>query len=574
MMRKNLFSFLISTLTLLSFSTANAQLVGKYRDNVTPTYKELIEFYRGLDETYKEAKLIKVGDSDIGEPIYVFVLNKDKYFEKDDFEDKAVILINNGIHPGEPCGVDASLNLAHNWLKKGQLPENVIIAIIPMYNVGGALNRSCCSRANQNGPKEYGFRGNARNLDLNRDFIKTDSKNAQTFTKLFHWLNPDVFIDAHSTNGADYQYVMTLITTQPDKLGGALGKYVRNQMEPTLYAEMDKKGVLMSPYVNVFGRTPEESGIHGFLETPRYSTGYTALFNTIGFTTEAHMWKPYPKRVEATMNIIQVIKTYTDENYQEIKRLRKEAFAKQGLQQEFEINWKLDTTQIEMLDFKGYKASHPTSTVTGQPQLKYHQDQPEEQQVPYYNHFKPTTVVKRPDYYIIPQAWTEVIEKLELNGVKVDTLTKDEEKEVEAYYIKKHNTRNSPYEGHYLHRDVEIEKRNMTLPFRQGDYKISTHQHLSRFIIETLEPHAPDAFFAWNFFDGILQQKEWFSAYVFEEKAKELLANDPKLKAEFEQAKKDLKLKDSWKQLEWIYRHSPYHEPTHNRYPVYRYFVK
>ena len=556
--------------------TSFAQLVGKYRDNVTPTYKELIQFYQELDENYKEAKLINIGKSDIGEPMYVFILNKDKYFEKDDFEDKAVLLINNGIHPGEPCGVDASLNLAHNWLKKEQLPDNVIIAILPMYNVGGALNRSCCSRANQNGPAEYGFRGNGRNLDLNRDFIKTDSKNAKVFTKLFHWLNPDVFIDAHATNGADYEYVMTLITTQPDKLGGDLGKFVRNKMEPSIYAEMDKKGVLMSPYVNVFGRTPEEGGITGFLETPRYSTGYSALFNTIGFTTEAHMWKPYPKRVEATMNIIQVIKTYTNENYQLIKQLRKAAFNKQGMQRNFEINWTLDTTKVEMISFRGYKSSRPISDVTGLPQLQYHQDQPEEQQIPYYNHFEAFEFARRPDYYIIPQAWTEVIEQLKLNNIKIDTLTKDQEKEVEAYYILDHTTRNAPYEGHYLHQNVKVKKQKMTLPFKSGDYRISTHQRNVRYLMETLEPHAPDAFFAWNYFDEILQQKEWFSDYVFEQKAKELIKNDPELKAKFETAKKDdpALAKNAWKQLEWIYRHSHYYESTHNRYPVYRYFVK
>ncbi|WGU70593.1 hypothetical protein QIU18_00040 [Capnocytophaga canimorsus] len=52
------------------------------------------------------------------------------------------------------------------------VPENVVIVAIPVYNIGGALQRNGFTRVNQNGPKEYGFRGNAKNLDLNRDFIK------------------------------------------------------------------------------------------------------------------------------------------------------------------------------------------------------------------------------------------------------------------------------------------------------------------------------------------------------------------------------------------------------------------
>ena len=101
-----------------------------------------------------------------------------------------------------------------------------MIVIIPVYNVGGALNRGSYSRANQNGPEAYGFRGNARNLDLNRDFIKCDSRNARSFNRLFNQWKPDVFVDTHTSNGADYQYVMTLISTQKDRLGGALGEFL------------------------------------------------------------------------------------------------------------------------------------------------------------------------------------------------------------------------------------------------------------------------------------------------------------------------------------------------------------
>ena len=71
-----------------------------------------------------------------------------------------------------------------------------------------ALNRNSTTRTNQNGPESYGFRGNARNYDLNRDFIKSDTKNAKTFAQIFHLVQPDVFIDNHVSNGADYQYIL------------------------------------------------------------------------------------------------------------------------------------------------------------------------------------------------------------------------------------------------------------------------------------------------------------------------------------------------------------------------------
>ena len=86
-------------------------------------------------------------------------------------------MINNGIHPGEPDGIDATMMLMRDLAtQKVKAPKNIVIAAIAAYNVSGMLNRGSYSRANQNGPEEYGFRGNARNYDLNRDFIKADTK--------------------------------------------------------------------------------------------------------------------------------------------------------------------------------------------------------------------------------------------------------------------------------------------------------------------------------------------------------------------------------------------------------------
>jgi hypothetical protein len=139
---------------------------------------------------------------------------------------KRIILINNGIHPGEPDGIDASMLLARDIVtRKIDLPAHVVLAIIPVYNIGGALNRSAFYRVDQNGPEAFGSRGNSQNLDLNRDFIKNDSRESLSFVRLFRDIDPDVFIDNHVSNGADYQHVMTLLTTQYDKLGGVMGTY-------------------------------------------------------------------------------------------------------------------------------------------------------------------------------------------------------------------------------------------------------------------------------------------------------------------------------------------------------------
>ena len=108
--------------------------------------------------------------------------------------------------------------------------------------------------------------------------------------------------------------------------------------------------------------------------------------------------------------------------------------------------------------------------------------------------------------------------------------------------------------------------------FLKGDYIILLNQPCNRYIVEMLEPTGDDSFFAWNFFDAILQQKEGFSDYRWEDKAADVLLKDPVLKEKLE-AKKAADPKfaaNSSEILDFIYKNSPYYEKAHLRYPVYR----
>ena len=140
------------------------------------------------------------------------------------------------------------------------------------------------------------------------------------------------------------------------------------------------------------------------------------------------------------------------------------------------------------------------------------------------------------------------------------------------YYITDYETSKSPFEGHYLHSDVQVIKKDFKKVFRKGDVIVRTDQPNVRYIIETLGPQSADSFLAWNFFDGILMQKEHFSSYVFEDSAEEILKQNPEIKVELEAEKaKNAKLKESGRaQLDFIYKRSSHYEYTHNLYPVAR----
>ena len=553
----------------------SSQLKLDLKGNTTPTWQETIDAFGSLDSASAEAQLIEVGKTDVGKPLHLFVINRSGLFYPELFEaNKTVVFINNAIHPGEPDGVNASLLLAEELLQpksalNGVL-DSIIVCIVPIYNVDGALMRNSYTRANQDGPYEYGFRGNARNLDLNRDFIKCDSKNALSFNRLFTAMDPDVFIDTHVSNGADYPYVMTLISTQADKLG-PLGAYLRNTMEPALFSAMEKNGEPMCHYVNTMGRTPE-SGIVSFLETPRFASGYAALFNTLSFITETHMLKPFPQRVEATRLFLRELLLFAAAHNTEIITERKKADQQLLQQREFALRFELDTLQRDTLSFQAYRAHYEESKIgTGQ-RLKYERDSTYLARIAFYDHYRDTLKIKAPGSYIVPQAWGEVIDRLKANGVLMYPLSRDTVLEVETYFIDAFETERRPYEGHYVHHQVKVRSEQHRLLFFKGDYLIPTQQRARRYIIETLEPQGEDSFFAWGFFESILQRKEYFSDYVFEEKAEEILNENPQLKAEFEATLAiDPALRaNHWDQLYWIYSRSIYAEKSVNRYPIFR----
>ncbi|RIA08922.1 hypothetical protein OE09_0747 [Flavobacteriaceae bacterium MAR_2010_72] len=539
----------------------------------TATYNETIEFYTNLAEAYPEISIQAVGETDSGYPLHIVTFNPDKLF---DFEtlrtNKRILLINNGIHPGESDGIDATMLLFRD-LAQGKIekPKKTVLVTIPIYNIGGSLNRNSASRTNQNGPKAYGFRGNARNYDLNRDFIKSDTKNARTFAQIFHLVQPDAFIDNHVSNGADYQYTLTHLFTQHNKLGGDLGAFIHNTMMPELEHRLEEKSWDITPYVNVFNQVPE-AGFSQFMDYPRYSTGYTTLWNTLGMMVETHMLKPYKPRVEGTYELMRSMIDIIEEHGETISQLRRTQFEKQLTQTNYTLDWQIDTTLTSTLSFKGFEGEKIPSEITGAQRLKYDRNQPFTKKVTYQNYFEPSLSVTIPRAYVIPQGWWTIIDLLKQNKIQMEVLKTDSTLTVESYKIANYKTRTQAYEGHYQHYATQLETSTKQITFFKGDYIVSTQQKGLRYLLETLEPQDPDSFFNWNFFDTILQQKEGFSPYVWEDKAKAVLNSHPEVLKAFNYKKSsDEAFANNWyAQLDWIYKQSEHYENAHLQYPVYR----
>ncbi len=540
----------------------------------TATYEEVNSYYKQLKAAFPSISIGDMGPADNGYPLRYVAFTNDGKLDREEIRTsgKLVILINNAIHPGEPDGVDACMMLLRDAATgKMKVPDNVVLVVVPVFNLGGALNRNSYSRANQDGPVSYGFRGNARNLDLNRDFIKCDAAETLGMVDLFTKMNPDIFVDNHVSDGADYQHVMTLLATQHDKLGGETGAYMYKTFTPLLYKDMKAQSYDLVPYVNDFEGTPDK-GWREFYEPPRFSSGYAALFQTMAYVPETHMLKPFADRVKATYALMTSIIKMGSQNAEAIKKAR--ANDKKALlaQKAFPLEWRVDTTVCDSVLFKGYEGSYKASEVSGLPRLYYDHKKPFTKKVPFYNHYEPASTVTAPKAYVIPKAWTPIIVCLRANGVRMQRVSYDSVMTLTAYHIDNYETSPRPYERHYVHKNVKVTPVTTKINVTQGDYIITLNQNAKRYLVEALEPTGPDGFFAWNFFDGILQQKEYFSSYVFEDLAAGLLKNDPALKKQLEDKRNaDPEFaKDPHAQLDFVYRNSPYFEQEYMRYPVYR----
>lgn len=225
-----------------------------------------------------------------------------------------------------------------------------------------------------------------------------------------------------------------------------------------------------------------------------------------------------------------------------------------------------------MITFRGYEPTYEASEISGLQRLKYDRNKPLTKEVPLKDHYVANKVIKAPKYYLIPQQWQRVIKRFQLNQIEMTRLQKDTTLQVEAYMIEDYQTARNPYEGHYRHYGIKVAPKEMELAFRKGDYLVPVNQWRNRYIVETLEPEAPDSFFAWNFFDVTLQQKEHFSSYVFEDHAVKILKDNPEIKQALDAAKRENpKLAESANaQLEFIYKRSDHWEPEYLRYPIFR----
>ena len=179
----------------------------------TPSYAETMAWFTKLSAASDVLEMVTVGQSANGRKIEMVIASQDKTFDKAALRSstKPLLLIQAGIHAGEIDGKEAGMMLLRDIVfgNKKDLLKNVNLLFIPILNVDGHERVSPYNRPNQRGPENMGWRANARNLNLNRDYTKLDSEEISAVVQVMNDYNPSFYVDLHVTDGADYQYDIT-----------------------------------------------------------------------------------------------------------------------------------------------------------------------------------------------------------------------------------------------------------------------------------------------------------------------------------------------------------------------------
>jgi hypothetical protein len=559
----------------------------------TPRYAETIAYVRRIVAAAPRlARLEKFGRTGEGRDLVVVVASRDGVFDPAALHraGRPIVLVQNAIHAGEMDGKDATLALLRDILvtkEKAALLERAVLVVMPIYNADGHERVSAFNRINQNGPEETGWRTQARNLNLNRDYMKADAPETRAFLKLWNRWLPDLFVDTHVTDGADFQYDTTYgLDTGPDVFP-AIAEWKRSELAPFLERSVGAAGHVVGPYVSLKDDTDPSKGMTTGQDPPRFSTGYVNLQNRPALLLETHMLKDYRTRVLGSYEFLRAVLEIANRDAHRLVGMNRAADAATiaagrapggGTMQPLRLE--SDGT-TEPYAFRGFRSSVKRSDISGSPTVEYTKE-PIEVTVPRETSLKITLAVAQPVAYIVPAQWTPVIDVLQAHGLRLRRTARVWEGEIETYRCDGASWHARPFEGRQvLFNPGEGGGRSTASPgtcaqvrerrtFPAGSIVVPMDQRAARVAIHLLEPQAPDSLLAWGFFNAIFERKEYAEPYVLETVARDMLAKDPKLKMEFEKRLREDADFDASPEarLEFFYRRSPWWDPRLGVYPV------
>ena len=548
-----------------------------YRE--TPRYAETIEYAQRLAAASPHIQFRSFGKSGEGRDLPLLIAAAAEAFTPEAARqaNKAIVLIQACIHAGEPDGKDAGLALLRDIAitkTRAELLDHAVILFLPIYNADGHERSSAYNRINQNGPAEIGWRTTSAYLNLNRDYMKADAPETRAWLALWNQWRPDLFIDCHVTDGADYRYNITYHHEHHDGVPASVLAWEQEVFDSRVPPAMEANGNIVSWYLEFKDNRDFTKGIVDFSGSPRFSTGYVPLRSRPGILIETHMLKSYEPRVRGTYDLLRFALEEINRDPDRLLqagRVADQTTIDTGQSYDpsrpvplaFELTDKTTPYQLKAVEYRT-----EFSDVSGAVRVIFGTE-PRDISVPMYKEFKPVVAIATPLYYIVPPQWKEVIEVLEAHGLKLKRTAETTSLDIESYRFSDIKWPAAPFEGRFLPLfKAEVVREQRTFPAQSVVVPLA--QESARVAVQLLEPQAPDSFVAWGFFNAIFEQKEYGESYVLEQLAREMMAADPALRAEFELRVEtdELFAASAQARLEFFYQRSPYWDREMNLYPI------
>lgn len=539
----------------------------------TPDYDTTVAWIERLVEASPRLHLTSLGQSLEGRPIWMVVASAEGAEAPAELRDsgRPILLAQAGIHSGEIDGKDAGLMLLRDLTvgdRQADLLERASFLFIPILNVDGHERRSAYNRINQRGPDEMGWRTNAANLNLNRDYVKLDTPEMRALVETLDRWQPDLYLDLHVTDGMDKQHDVTWGFHGPHSWSPKAGQWLEERLEVALTRDLEAAGHSPGPHIFSLDRGDPGRGILKWIGGPRYSDGFGAARHLPTVLVENHSLKPYEQRVLGTYVLLTTALRTLGESGAELRAAIQADRDRKPT--EIVLGWgRNEEPEPELLEFPGVEVRLSPSEISGGERIEW-TGRKVGFEVPVYEMTRPLGSVEPPPAYWVPAAWPQVIERLDLHGIDFEVLDEPREVEVETYRLGEPQYAEAPYEGRLtVEAEATLESRRMEFP--AGSIRVPVDQPLGTLAVLLLEPASPDSFFQWGFFLSVFQRTEYGESYVLEPLAEQMLG-DPKIEAAFHQrlAEDPEFAASPRKRLEWFYERSPFFDERWRLYPVAR----
>ena len=538
----------------------------------TPRLAETVAYLKRLEKASPWIRVTSFGTSGEGRDLVLVVAAKDGTFDPAAAAraGKAVVLLQAGIHAGEIDGKDAGMMLLRDIAvtrERAALLDHVVLLFMPIYNVDGHERFGPYNRINQNGPREMGWRTTARNLNLNRDYMKADAPETRAWLGLFTTWWPDFVIDAHVTDGADYRYDITYgMETGPNvpaPVSAWLKEAVVGRALPALVAE----GHRVSPYIFLRDETDPAKGQTGGPATPRFSHGYTVLQNRPSFLIETHMLKDYGTRVRATYDTVAALVETIGADPAGLRDAVRRADAAAAGPGSTVLTMHATETP-RPVPFAGVAYRREPSAVSGAMRVIYGSE-PLDLIVDRFDTLEVAVAVDRPVAYLVPPQWTDVVAVLRAHGLRLERLAQPVTLPTDGYRLTEPKWQETPFEGRHPVTFKAERLSGISRTFPEGTVVVPLAQRGSAVAVHLLDPQGPDSFASWGFFDAVFEQKEYYEPYVMETIARDMMEKDPTLRRDFEIALADPAFaSDPRRRLDFFFRRSPWWDDRIGLYPV------